>query len=157
LFVAVFASSFFLGIASVALASEASSARTTFYQQYIAGSYLCGDQQATINNSPLEALLTTSGWSNTSCSNPDTRPAGQLGAIAYLWKGTSGNGGVLYGDTGWLYSPNAVQAFAVADECSPGTCPHASYYSSGKGRFWNSDLQQYETSSYLSDSPDLSY
>lgn len=154
---AAFASAFFLGIAAVALASEVSSALQTFYGPVqIGGSYLCGKQQATIDNSPLEAILGTSGWSNSSCSNPDTRPSGQLGAIAYLWKGTSGNGGVLYAESGWYYNTNPEQVFAVAQPCG-GSCPSGSYYSSGKGRFWNSDAQAYETSSFLSDSPDLNY
>ena len=100
--VAAFASAFLLGFASVALAADAYGAFSIFYGPVkIAGTYLCGGQQAGINNSSEGAFLTTTGWSNSSCSNSDSRPAGQLGAIAYLWKGTSGQGGVLYAVSPW--------------------------------------------------------
>ena len=157
--VVVFASAFLLGIASVAAAaSQASSATSVFYgPAMIAGTYLCGTQRATVDNIEEGAYLTTQGWCNSSCSNPDSRPAGQLGAISYLWKGTSGSGGVLYGDSGWIYNSVLSQNSFATFYCPSGTCPSGAYYASGKGRFWNSDAQVYETSSFLSDSPNLNF
>ena len=141
----------------MALAADAYGAFSIFYGPVkIAGTYLCGGQQAGINNSSEGAFLTTTGWSNSSCSNSDSRPAGQLGAIAYLWKGTSGQGGVLYAVSPWTYNDTkAPNSFAIA--YCPGSCPSAGYYSAGKGRFWDSDTQVYHTASYFSYSPDLTF
>ena len=158
--VAVFTSAFFLGITSVALATEVSGANSVFYGPVkIAGTYLCGSQQPWISNDSgaKGALSYTFGWSNTSCSNPDERPASQLGAIAYLWRGTSGSGGVLYGDSGWEYNSFTNQNMEATWYCG-GLCPSGySYYTAGKGRFWNSDAQTYETASYFSYSPNLNF
>ncbi len=155
--VAVIVSAFFLGVASVALAAVAYGSIQKFYGPvYIGGSYLCAKQQAGINNSSEGAFLNTTSWDNSSCSNSDERNAGQLGAIAYLWKGTSGQGGVLYAVSPWTYnSTRSSSSFAIA--YCPGSCPSAGYYSAGKGRMWNSDAQVYETSSFLSYSPDLTF
>jgi hypothetical protein len=158
LVVAVLASAFFLGITAVALAAEASSARATFFGPVeMGGTYICGKQQATIDNTSEGAFLETSAWHNTSCSAQNVnRPAGQLAAEAFLWKGASGNGGVLYATTGWVYNNNSAEAVEASAFC-PGSCPSAGYYSSGKGRIWNSNTQVYETSSFLSNSPDLNF
>lgn len=158
LFAAVFASAFFLGTASVALASEANSATSIFYGPVrIAGTYLCGGQQATIDNYWDGAYGNTTGWSNDVCSTPDNRPAGQLGSISYLWKGTSGQGGVLYGQSGWTYNSGTSQYVDSWWDCPSGTCPSAAYYSAVKGRFWNSDAGVYEQAGYFTDSPNLNF
>lgn len=154
---AVFVSAFSLGITSVALAADAFGSISTFYGPVrIAGSYLCAKQQAGINNSSEGAFLNTTSWDNDQCSNSDERAAGQLGAISYLWKGTSGQGGVLYAVSPWTYNDiRAPSSFAIV--YCPGSCPSAGYYSAGKGRMWNSAAQVYETASYLSYSPDLTF
>lgn len=154
---AAFVSAFFLGITSVALAADAFGGISVFYgPEKIGGSYLCAAQQAGINNDSEGAFLNTTSLDNDQCSNSDQRNAGQLGAIAYLWKGTSGQGGVLYSVSPWTYNDyRAPSSFAIT--YCPGSCPSAGYYSAGKGRMWNSDAQVYETASYLSYSPDLTF
>lgn len=150
-----------LGMVGSALGASASSARYTFFgPTLVNGLYQCGKQYSTVNNTSKTAYGNVEAYSGSSCVSYYNRPAGYIGTVQTLIKGTSGGGGNVCGFKDWTYNASTASAIGVpAFWVGPNaSCPSgAAYYASSKGRYWRADTGVYVTSSVLSNSPNLNF
>lgn len=155
---AVFASAFFLGVASVALAAYAYSPERTFF-----GPAAITIEHPTIPRSPFpqereraelprrtgDCVAATRGV--VPCARLAAR---RLGAVVNQGELLSADVGAAHVDGS--YNNTASEDVGSAWYCN-GVCPSGSYYATAEGRIWNSNTGQYVTSSFLSYSPDLNF